>query len=232
MEIGQSAGKSFAYVLGVFLGDGCIDNPKRYGRPGDWLRFRLNSIDADFVEAVKAALGEIVPSAVWVGGPYNDHRSRHSRQFYTLWCGHQVLCNTLLEMTQSKTALPPVVFDWPRDRKLALIAGLMDSEGFVAAHQSRPITGRFYMGFKCCDPWIADFIRLLESVGIRIGKVSVEEPRKPGYKAPTRFTIKMQSWVTAGGYFNIARKQARVEAWSRRLTSETTRQTPAQPVMI
>ena len=232
MEIGQSAGKSFAYVLGVFLGDGCIDNPKRYGRSGDWLRFRLNSIDADFIEAVKAALREIVPSAVWVGGPYVDRRSNRNRQFYTLWCGHQALCNALLDVTQNKTVLPPMVFDWPRDCKLALIAGLMDSEGFVAANQNRS-TRRFYMGFKCCDPWVADFIRLLQSVGIRIGKVSVEEPRKPGYKAPTRFTIKMQSWITAGGHFNIARKQVRVEAWSsRRLTSETTCQTPAPPVMI
>lgn len=197
------------------------------------MRFRLNSIDAEFIEATKIALGEVIDSKVWVGGPYTDKRSSGNRQFYTLWCGHQALCEVLQTVTQNKTVLPELVFGWPRDRKLALIAGLMDSEGFVAANKTNPTNRRFYMGFKCCDPWVPDFIRLLQSVGIRIGKVAVEEPRKPGYKPPTRFAIKMQSWIDAGGYFNIRRKQARVDEWNtRRLTPETRRSAPAQPVMV
>jgi hypothetical protein len=238
MEIGLSAGKDFAYLLGVYLGDGCVDLTKK-----GWLRFRLNAIDVDFIEATKLALVAVVDRKVWTGGPYTDQRSRANRRFYSLWCGHQPLCETLIDVTANKTRLPAFVFDWPRERQLALIAGLMDSEGFVAAN-SNPTNRRFYMGFKCCDPWVLEFARLLETVGIRIGKVATEEPRKPGYKAPTRFHIKMQSWVDAGGYFNISRKQRRVEQWCeagayerratnpRRSTSETTRQTPAGPAMI
>jgi hypothetical protein len=108
----------------------------------------------------------------------------------------------------------------------------MDSEGFVAENKRRPPMRRHYMGYKSCDKWVPDFIRILESVGVKIGKVSQEKPLKEGYKIPTRFAIKMRSWVDSGCYFNIKRKQDRVNEWAsvepyvnrnnaRRLTSET-----------
>jgi hypothetical protein len=115
--------------------------------------------------------------------------------------------------TEKKRIIPNYVFGWPRELRLAFIVGLMDSEGFVAANSNH--TGRrFYMGFKSCDPWIMEFVSLLQSVGIVIGKIGVEKPMKPGYKIPRRFAIKMQSWVDSGARFNIARKQNRVDEWA------------------
>ncbi len=64
------------------------------------------------------------------------------------------------------------------------------------------------------SPDDADFVRVLQSVGVQIGKIGVEVPRKPGYKTPRRFTVKMQSWVDSGCRFNIARKQKRVDLWA------------------
>jgi hypothetical protein len=90
----------------------------------------------------------------------------------------------------------------------------MDSEGFVAANSKSQTGRRFYMGFKSCDIWVPDFIRLLQSVGIVIGKVGIEKPLKPGYKVPMRFTIKMQSWIDSGARFNISRKQKRVDEFA------------------
>jgi hypothetical protein len=228
--IGLSAGKSYAYLFGVFLGDGCVTHSSD-GYPA----FRLNTIDADFAAAVKAALSEHTERPVWVG----CHAvAKSSKPNHSLRCGDPEICRALVEDTKSKAEIPSWVFEAPRDHQMAFIAGLMDSEGFVAANKSNPTNRRYYMGFKACDPWVPDFIRLLQAVGIRIGKIETEAPRRPGYRAPTRFTIKMQSWIDAGGYFNIARKQSRVEEWasadayqrraawgSRRLTPETTRQT-------
>ena len=101
----------------------------------------------------------------------------------------------------------------PRETKLAFIVGLMDSEGFVAGNFNH--TGRrFYKGFKSCDVWVPEFVQILNSVAILVGKIGIEKPLKPGYKTPRRFAIKMQSWVDSGARFNIARKQKRVDEWA------------------
>jgi len=232
--IGKSAGKSFAYLLGVYLGDGCITDQNSYGR--FWRKvFRLNTIDADFAEATKAAF-QSLDRPCWLN--INTHavkKSSNPNHSLTANPGQDVL-GAMIEITDAKRRLPPDIFDAPLDERLAFIAGLMDSEGFVAANKN-PTNRRYYMGFKSCDEWVPEFVRLLEVTGIRVGKVQTEQPYKPGYKAPTRFTIKMQSWIDAGAYFNIQRKQQRVEEWAsapplankakwgeakkRRLTSET-----------
>lgn len=203
--IGQEAGKTFAYLLGVYLGDGCVT------RTGSGkLIFRLNTIDQDFAEAVKFALNDI--SAVHVN--LTCHAVKKSKKpNWALGCQDGDLCARLVEDSHSKRVIPNYAFGWPKHLKLSFIAGLMDSEGFVAANRNH--TGRrFYMGYKSCDEWVPDFVRILNSVGIEIGKIGVEKPRKPGYKTPRRFTIKMQSWIDSGARFNIARKQARVDEWA------------------
>lgn len=227
--IGQSAGKSFAYILGVYLGDGCVTRISS----GRYEVFRLNTIDRDFAEATKAALLDCGAKSVSIStyAVKNSSNPNHALQ-----CSYLAVSGALVTLTDSKSKLPDMT-DWPRDVKLAFIVGLMDSEGFVGAN-SNPTNRRYYMGFKSCDPWVPDFIRMLESIGVKIGKVQVEKPYKPGYKPAMRFTIKMQSWIDSGLRFNIARKQSRVEEWNsagayerrakfpRRLTSETIRRAP------
>lgn len=233
--IGQEAGKSFAYILGVFLGDGCV-TVWRSNKANDRLQFRLNTIDQDFVEATKAALNELTDYTVSVCC-YAVEKS--SKPNWALTLGDRTLCERLVSDTRKKCIIPDYVFGWSRENKLAFIVGLMDSEGFVAANGNH--TGRrFYMGFKSCDLWFADFVRLMHSVGIEIGKIGVEKPLKPGYKTPRRFAIKMQSWVDSGARFNISRKQSRVDEWAAtkpdprglrfraKLTPETICKAPAQ----
>lgn len=176
----------------------------------DRLMFRLNTIDEDFAKATKAALEALSKHKVSL----SCHAiAQSSKPNWALALGDRALCQRLMADTEKKRIIPGYVLGWTRDLKLAFIAGLMDSEGFVAANSNH--TGRrFYMGFKSCDPWVPEFVRLLQSVGIEIGKIGVERPLKPGYKTPRRFAIKMQSWVDSGARFNIARKQKRVDEWA------------------
>lgn len=230
MKIGQSAGKSYAYLLGVFLGDGCVTHTSE-GYPV----FRLNTIDEDFADATKAALGDFTERSISI---HKHNVSKSSKPNYSLRCGDPEICRHLVEVTEGKKVIPAAAHGWSKDDKIAFIEGLMDSEGFVAANKNTT-NRRFYMGFKSCDVWVPEFVKILESVGIKVGKVSQEEPRRPGYKTPTRFAIKMQSWVDAGAKFKISRKQQRVDEWAsagayenrakfpRRLSSTTTCQTPA-----
>jgi len=203
------ASKSFAYVLGVYLGDGAVTLWRMEGK-SDRLLFRLNTIDEDFAEATKAALVDL--------SDYKVSLSCHpvpksSNPNWALALGDRALCERLIADTKRKSIIPAFVFDWPRETKLAFIAGLMDSEGFVAGNSNH--TGRrYYMGFKSCDVWVPEFVQILNSVGILVGKIGIEKPLKPGYKTPRRFAIKMQSWVDSGARFNIARKQKRVDEWA------------------
>ncbi|SRR5678816_3083044 len=218
MTNGVEAGKSYAYLLGVYLGDGCVT---RYNKG---IAFRLNTIDEDFALAVKAALETIttVPVRIW-----KETVKKSSKPNYALCCADEVLSASLVMTTGNKQKLP--LTDFPED----LIVGLMDSEGFVAEKTEHKTGRAYYMGFKSCDVWVPDFIRLVQSVGLKIGKIQTEKPYKPHYKEPTRFHIKMQSWVDSGLRFNIKRKQDRVDRWAatepysersrfpRKLTSET-----------
>jgi len=55
---GPGASKSFAYVLGVYLGDGAVTLWRMEGK-SDRLVFRLNTIDEDFAKATRAALADL-----------------------------------------------------------------------------------------------------------------------------------------------------------------------------
>jgi hypothetical protein len=209
--IGKDAGKSFAYILGVYLGDGCVTlwRDKKRGI-GPRLIFRLNTIDQDFAEATKKALQELSDYSVSL---CCHAVAKSKKPNHALALGDRALCERLVADTDKKQAIPEYVFGWSRDNRLAFITGLMDSEGFVAPNSNH--TGRrFYMGYKSCDVWVPDFVKILKSVGIEIGKIGIEKPRFPGYKTPIRFAIKMQSWVDSGARFNIKRKQARVDVWA------------------
>lgn len=211
MKIGQSAGKSWEYLSGVFLGDGCVTRqvygPVLPDGTRKWLpTFRLNTIDQEFAEATKEALQQHTARPISI---HVHPVSKSSKPNWSLRCGDREICARLVAETAAKQQLPEWVWTTDHEGRLAFIAGLMDSEGFV----SQNAAGTWYMGYKSTDVWFADFVRVLNKAGIEIGKIGVEKPLKPGYRTPRRFTVKMRSWVSAGAYFNIRRKSDRVQNW-------------------
>lgn len=212
MEIGQSAAKSYAYLLGVFLGDGCVSTQGTYSQP---------TIDKDFADTVERAFRVLTDKTVTISYSERPRKDRKCSPEWRIYCGDKELAKRFVDDTKAKQVIPEYVFGWDNELKKQFVIGLMDSEGFVGANHSDAAragwnnTNRdFYMGYKSCDVWVPEFIKVLESVGIRLGKVSQEKPIKPWHKIPTRFTIKMQSWIDSGCRFNIARKQNRVDEWA------------------
>ena len=145
--INRDASKSFAYVLGVYLGDGAVTLWLMEGR-SDRLLFRLNTIDEDFAEATKAALADLSDYKVSLScHPVPKSRNPNG----ALALGDRTLCERLIEDTNRKSIIPAYVFEWSHEMRLAFIGGLMDSEGFVAGNSNH--TGRrFYMGFNPATP--------------------------------------------------------------------------------
>jgi hypothetical protein len=220
MKIGQSAGKSYGYILGVYLGDGCVTTqPSKNSGPEikRYPVFRVNTIDGDFAEAIKDALGDLSDRKVAI---HKHEVSKSSKPNYAVRCGDPDLCRKLVEDTNSKQSIPFYVWNWTKSEKLAFIAGLMDSEGFISKKTGSERT--YYMGFKCCESWVPELAKLLESVGIRSGRLAICPPAKDGYRTPMRFHIKLESWVREGAYFKIMRKQQRVMDWAASRQSSTT----------
>jgi hypothetical protein len=169
----------------------------------------LNTIDMDFAEATREALSAFTSKAVTI---CTYAVSKSSKPNHSLVCGDAFICKALRDETDNKATLPSWLFAADRESRLAFIAGVMDSEGYVCVKEGR---GQAHMGIKTTDLWFGDLLRLMQSVGIVHGKVGVEKPRKPGYRVPRRVTIKMRSWADAGGYFRTARQQERVEKWAK-----------------
>lgn len=214
MEIGLSAGKSYAYLLGVYLGDGCVtDQISRNSGPEIkyYPVFRLNTIDEEFAEATRLVLMDFTDRPISI---HKHAVTKSKNPNYSLRCGDPEICEHLKMVTENKSIIPDFVHAWTKDDRIAFIEGLMDSEGFVGERKKEITNRRFYMGYKSCDIWVPDFLKVLGSVGIRFGKVSTEIPLKAGYKIPTRFTIKMKSWIASGAKFRINRKQSRVNEWA------------------
>lgn len=231
MMIGLEADKSYAYLLGVYLGDGCITNT----------RYAQNTIDGDFKDAVVAAIKKISSANVCVYFFEKPRKNCNCSPSWNISFADRNVTEKLVNDTKSKAVIPDYVLAWDDEMKKQFIVGIMDSEGFVAQNHSHrgyewKATNRsFYMGYKSCDPWVDDLILLMQSIGLRIGKVGVEK-NAPNRKPSKRFHIKMQSWVDCGIRFNILRKQSRVDEWAsigpyerrakfpRRLISETSTQ--------
>ncbi len=111
--------KSFAYVLGVYLGDGAVTLWRMAGKT-DRLIFRLNTIDQDFAEATRAALADL--------SDYKVSLSRHpvpksANPNWALALGDRALCERLIADTNRKSIIPPYVFDWSRELKLPSLSG-------------------------------------------------------------------------------------------------------------
>ncbi len=216
MKIGQSAAKNWEYLVGVFLGDGCVTNHAK-GRK----YFRLNTIDQDFALTTKAVLHHFTDRAV----TYGSHPVPKSKNpNHNLQCGDPEICRRLQAETDCKKKLPDWIWTCDHEARLAFIAGLMDSEGYCCVHSK---TGAVNIGFLSCDIWFDDFIRVLNKAGIEVGKIGVLTRRNPLHKTPRRVTIKKPSWLRSGAYFTIQRKQRRINEWAARtqLSSETN--TPA-----
>lgn len=224
------ADKSYAYLLGVYLGDGCVTGG----------RYSQNTIDSDFKDAVVKAANDISDSNVCVYYTEKPKKDSKCRPSWNLSFSDKELTDKLVFDTESKRKIPDYVFAWTDGMKKQFIIGLMDSEGFVAKNHNHSgyewkATNRsFYMGYKSCDLWVDELIDLMHSIGLKTGKCGVEKNDKlPNRKPSKRFHVKMQSWVDAGMRFNIARKQSRVDEWAsigpyerrakhpRRLISET-----------
>jgi len=206
--------KSLAYIIGSFLGDGSIASDKR--------TFTLQAIDKDFVEKVKVSLSNLSENSVQM--TEIPRKTTANNLVYGIYLSDIKLVTELLTQTNKRQNLPIDFKDWKPDLQKELISGLLDSEGYVSMTRVHSYHGQpvfdMKIGIGACDLWIYELHRFCQEQGIKVGQVT-RELLKSG-KIFAKFIFNKQSFIDYGLYFNIFRKQQRIENYKLLFPGSTT----------
>jgi len=208
--------KEYAYLLGVYLGDGYIYKRIR-GNCISYI-FVIRVTDEDFTEIVSRCIRKIT------GKKYKI--SFEKPNIWKLSSYNQELSLMLFNETKKKDIIP----DWllkTNDKEILkwFIAGFLDSDGFV--HLSKPLfrwkntkKGRrqLTMGFQAIHEWIYDIVAILDKLGVKVGKKQYLKKQKEFHRQQIRYTINYKSFVQSNCFFKLKRKQKLFEEYKKLLT--------------
>lgn len=206
--------KNLAYLIGVFLGDGSICSNKR--------TFNLQVIDKDFAENVVKSLKQLSENLVRL--VEMDRLTKARKIVYGVYVSDVKLCNILTKITNQKRNLPIDFDKWDRNMQLELIAGLLDSEGYVSMTRFHIYNGEkvfnMIIGIGATDTWIYELYQFLKLTGVKVGQIT-RENLKSG-KIFAKFIFNKKSFIENGFYFKIFRKQRRIENYKILFPGSTT----------
>ena len=188
--------EDMAYLIGVYLSDGSAHHTER-----NWI-FSLTVRDKDFLEETANALERVFgkrPTA------YQDREVLWKLSFY-----EKSFVLYLWDITSHKQRIPESITESTIQVKLAFLAGFLDGDGFV----SHNVKGQYQVGFVGTSDWVRDTLPgLLQSLGVKTNKVSTIWP-KTQFKANKplhRVTVNVHSFIAAGGYAKMSRKEQRLQ---------------------
>lgn len=118
--------------------------------------------------------------------------------------------------TGMRSEIPQHYFSAPKDVKLELCRGLMDTDGhcaeFVDDTDPRYQVKRWMLGFTNSKLGIVQGLAsILQSIGIKVGKISTA--KKAGYRDCYIIRPNPRSFHEAGMFFYAARKQAKFDRY-------------------
>jgi len=226
-----------AYLLGFHLGDGCLT-----AGPRGSTVVKYECIDEDIIELCSSILFSEFGSDVTV---------RENPKKHVFICVSQKL--SVCEWVESLVGFAGYSKRWPKliegcskELKIAFLAGLMDSDGFISIKygqkywhkkNQRYYTQRFMslIGFCNTAPWIVNVVNLVQSLGVKTGGIKETIRRKSGYKGTMpmkKVYFNEKSYIDSGCFFVGERKQSKLRtiAFEKQLSepSESIRQTLKQ----
>jgi len=206
--------KATSYILGVYLGDGHISKNKR--------TFILQAIDEDFVIKTANSLRKLSDNKVTIG--IAKRLTSAKRKVYFVTLSDVKMNKWLLEETIGRKNIPIDFNEWERSHKLEFFSGLLDSEGWVAMCRWHMVNSHevfdMRIGIGAADTWLYELHKIMLEKGIQVGKIT-KEKLKSG-KIFARFGINKKSFIANGLYFNIKRKQDRIEKYKSLFPGSTT----------
>lgn len=190
--------KQISYLLGAYLGDGCV-----YTNKNGWKQFTLEVIDKDFAEKTQACLNKLV-------GVDNDiyltNNRRTGKESFKAYSGNQELCKYLEDITGKKSYFPQEIYYCDNSLKQEFLSGLFDAEGWVDNYG-----GYLKIGIASTSVWILELVDLLNSLGSNISKIS--RMKNSGVKPLWKIIIPTRDIKKIGLFFSIKRKQDRIDTY-------------------
>ena len=224
----QSAGKKstlkihlnnrLAYLIGVYLGDGCVMMQPKFRNYSFW----LSAIDKDFLENTAVCLEEYFNKKVkiFLNKTGCGWKERGTNPIWTTVVYGKEKCQMLKDLTKDKTIIPEMIYKADDDLKKWFIAGVMDSEGYVGKHHRKDGSYQYLMGIASADIWFEDFLDMMANFGVKIGKPRKEKREKPWHKQVISHKIKTISFLTSGCFFTLNRKNKRLSEYIKTLSPQ------------
>lgn len=190
--------KPISYLLGAYLGDGCV-----YTNKSGWKQFTLEVIDKDFAEKTQKCIDELLGEKRDI---YLTKNRKTGKESFKAYSGNQELCKYLQDVTGNKSYFPQEIYNCDKSLQREFISGLFDSEGWVDNYG-----GYLKIGIASTSVWILEIVDLLCLLGTNISKIS--RIKNGGIKPLWKIIIPTRDIKKIGLYFSIKRKQERIDSY-------------------
>lgn len=195
--------EQLAYSIGFFLGDGNL----RVDTAGK--RFvRFFKPDREPLERVSRELETMFGFAYKVSLENNKHVSGN---YYRLIASNPAIFDFLAFNTAMRTEIPKEFFQAAPSAQLALLAGLIDSDGYVSITSrggNRADEVRCMMGFgNSLRGLVEQFADITRLCGIKPGQIVTDVPKISHYRTMFSVTLNIRSAWIAGLRLTSERKQ-------------------------
>lgn len=189
--------QNVAYLYGVYLGDGfCNKTQRQY-------TFNIISEDKDVIKRTQIIVNQLLNKNYLI-----TKIKPNNKELYRYRAWNKELFNSLITCTNNKSKIPEIIINSSREIKKEFISGLMDTDGYVSVGINKLGQQRFSLGFVNSAKWLDNFIFLLKSMGVKIGKKTLKKKyRSKNEKDCYQININLRSFVENGLYFRCQRKQ-------------------------
>lgn len=204
-----------AYFLGAYLGDGTITTA-RHSSSGR--HFKIASIDYELTAAIQMILREEFQSDVVIYPKYGKTPTDRARMWELCSTKNDVL-QFIVEHCGLDKTWPFGERDWDTESHLHFLAGLVDTDGFVAHTKNKIVKGGRYeqtrIGFTSTSSWILQFMEMCNRMRVRTKKpwVSIRgrEHGHLGGKVVYGINIRVRDFIRQGGFLIARRKSDRLK---------------------
>jgi intein/homing endonuclease len=210
------------YIIGVYFSDGCVTIYERKDGKGKNYLFRVSSIDDDFIQEIKRCLSIILPERTSRIYERNrcDKRFKKCKLQKELHFTDKNLCEFLTSTTFKKTIIPDFIKESERELRLSFLAGFMDGDGWIqkSKRSDSLYGGQIQIGFCGSYDFVDEIAKMFQRIGVKLGKRQLIPIDQNSVivrtKSGIRYMLKTESFLKAGCYFKIERKQSRLRDYN------------------
>jgi len=188
-----------SYFFGALLGDGNLWKHKTKNS-------RMTSIACADKDIITRCYFDVLHffHDVRKGRLYETPQSNEITYYRIVWTNYDFydFCNL---QTNGKRELPEYIWTASKEAKLAMLSGIMDTDGSINNDYRLKLSGK--------DQFVAQSFELFHDVGINTGKLLRQESTLNGkyYDSLFYFYASTLAAIEAGFYFRCRRKQYRLE---------------------